>query len=130
MDFTIDLDTVAIAEAVLRFVEREVLLLQQQRHHDLLGSERTLFDASGRYVPEVLALRQQVRKRSAELGFYTHPFQGFFARACLSTRSVETWARAVAPRRRSLWVCRSWGRACGWQRAWDQRAEPAPAVAG
>jgi acyl-CoA dehydrogenase len=56
MDFTIDPDTVAIAEAVLRFVEREVLPLQQ-RHHDLLGSERTLFDASGRYVPEVLALR-------------------------------------------------------------------------
>jgi acyl-CoA dehydrogenase len=70
MDFTIDPDTVAIAEAVLRFIEREVLPLQQ-RHHDLLGSERTLFDASGRYVPEVLALRQQVRKRSAELGFYT-----------------------------------------------------------
>ena len=70
MDFTIDPDTVAIAEAVLRFVEREVLPLQQ-RHHDLLASERTLFDASGRYVPEVLALRQQVRKRSAELGFYT-----------------------------------------------------------
>ena len=70
MDFTIDPDTVAIAEAVLRFVEREVLPLQQ-RHHDLLGSERSLFDASGRYVPEALALRQQVRKRSAELGFYT-----------------------------------------------------------
>ncbi|MDI1274781.1 MULTISPECIES: acyl-CoA dehydrogenase family protein [unclassified Polaromonas] len=70
MDFTIDPDTVAISEAVLRFVEREVLPLQQ-RHHHLLGSERTLFDASGRYVPEALALRQQVRKRSAELGFYT-----------------------------------------------------------
>lgn len=70
MDFTIDSDTVAMAEAVLRFVEREVLPLQQ-RHHHLLGSERTLFDARGRYVPEVLALRQQVRKRSAELGFYT-----------------------------------------------------------
>jgi acyl-CoA dehydrogenase len=70
MDFLIDPDTQAIAEAVLRFVEREVLPLQQ-RHHDLLGSERTLFDASGRYVPEALALRQQVRKRSAELGFYT-----------------------------------------------------------
>jgi len=70
MDFTTDPDTVAIAEAVLRFVEREVLPLQE-RHHDLLGSERTLFDASGRYVPEVLVLRQQVRKRSAELGFYT-----------------------------------------------------------
>ena len=31
MDFTIDPDTVAIAEAVLRFVEREVLPLQQRR---------------------------------------------------------------------------------------------------
>jgi acyl-CoA dehydrogenase len=70
MDFLIDPDTQAIAEAVLRFVEREVLPLQQ-RHQDLLGSERTLFDASGRYVPEVLALRRQVRRRSAELGFYT-----------------------------------------------------------
>jgi acyl-CoA dehydrogenase len=70
MDFTIEPDTVAIAEAVLRFVEREVLPLRQ-RHHDLLGSERSLFDASGRYVPEGLALRQQVRKRAAELGFYT-----------------------------------------------------------
>ncbi|WP_041390606.1 hypothetical protein [Polaromonas sp. JS666] len=36
MDFTIDPDTVAIAEAVLRFVGREVLPLQQ-RQHDLLG---------------------------------------------------------------------------------------------
>ena len=39
MDFLIDPDTQAIAEAVLRFVEREVLPLQQ-RHQDLLGSER------------------------------------------------------------------------------------------
>lgn len=69
MDFTIDSDTQAIAEALLRFVEREVLPLEEQ-HRDLLGSERTMFDAQGRYVPEVLALRRQVRMRSAELGFY------------------------------------------------------------
>jgi len=69
MDFTIDSDTQAIAEALLRFVEREVLPLEEQ-HRDLLGSERTMFDAQGRYVPEVLALRCQVRMRSAELGFY------------------------------------------------------------
>lgn len=69
MDFTIDSDTQAIAEALLRFVEREVLPLEE-RHRELLGSERTLFDAQGRYVPEVLALRRQVRMRSAELGFY------------------------------------------------------------
>lgn len=69
MDFTIDSDTQAIAEALLRFVEREVLPLEEQ-HRELLGSERTLFDAQGRYLPEVLALRRQVRMRSAELGFY------------------------------------------------------------
>ncbi|WP_144730830.1 acyl-CoA dehydrogenase family protein [Extensimonas perlucida] len=69
MDFTIDSDTQAIAEALLRFVEREVLPLEEQ-HRELLGSERTMFDARGRYVPEVLALRRQVRMRSAELGFY------------------------------------------------------------
>ena len=69
MDFLIDPDTEAIAEAVLRFVEREVLPLEE-RHRDLLGSERTLFEANGRYVPEVLALKRQVRMRSAELGFY------------------------------------------------------------
>lgn len=69
MDFTIDSDTVAIAEAILRFIDREVLPLEE-RHRDLLASERTLFDASGRYVPEVLALRRQVRMRSAELGYY------------------------------------------------------------
>lgn len=69
MDFTIDSDIQAIAEALLRFVEREVLPLEAQ-HRDLLGSERTMFDVQGRYVPEVLALRRQVRMRSAELGFY------------------------------------------------------------
>ena len=69
MNFEIDSDTAAIAEAVVRFVEREVIPLQE-RHRSLLASERTLFDPSGRYVPEVLALRRQVRMRSAELGYY------------------------------------------------------------
>lgn len=115
MDFTIEPNTVAIAEAVLRFVEREVLPLQQ-RHHDLLGSDRCLFDASGRYVPEVLALRQQVRKRSADriaaigasllrplaalarspgmavllspLGFASPTVAARFADACVSQRQV------------------------------------------
>ena len=69
MNFEIDPDTVSIAEAVVRFIEREVLPLEE-RHRDLLASERTLFEPSGRYVPEVLALRKQVRMRSAELGYY------------------------------------------------------------
>ncbi|MCU0924397.1 MAG: hypothetical protein MUF16_29650 [Burkholderiaceae bacterium] len=66
MNFDIDPDTTAIAEAVLRFIEREVLPLEA-RHQAVLGSERTLFQADGRYVPEALALRRQVRMRSAEL---------------------------------------------------------------
>ena len=69
MNFDIDPDTTAIAEAVLRFIEREVLPLEA-RHQAVLGSERTLFQADGRYVPEALALRRQVRMRSAELGYY------------------------------------------------------------
>jgi acyl-CoA dehydrogenase len=70
MDFEIDPDTTAIAEAVLRFIEREVVPLEE-RHRDVLGSERTLFQGDGRYVPEALALRRRVRMRSAELGYYS-----------------------------------------------------------
>ncbi|MES3012528.1 MAG: acyl-CoA dehydrogenase [Pseudomonadota bacterium] len=70
MDFEIDPDTTAIAEAVLRFIEREVVPLEE-RHRDVLGSERTLFQADGRYVPEAQALRRRVRMRSAELGYYS-----------------------------------------------------------
>ncbi|TWO71217.1 acyl-CoA dehydrogenase [Caenimonas sedimenti] len=69
MNFDIEPDTTAIAEAVQRFIEREVLPLEA-RHQSVLGSERTLFQADGRYVPEALALRRQVRMRSAELGYY------------------------------------------------------------
>jgi acyl-CoA dehydrogenase len=70
MDFEIDPDTTAIAEAVLRFIEREVVPLEA-RHRHVLGSERTLFQGDGRYVPEALALRRRVRMRSAELGYYS-----------------------------------------------------------
>lgn len=69
MNFDIDADTAAIAEAVIRFIEREVAPLEE-RHRDVFGSERTLFEPSGRYVPQALALRRQVRMRSAELGYY------------------------------------------------------------
>lgn len=69
MNFDIDADTVALAEAVIRFIEREVAPLED-RNHDVFGSERTLFEPSGRYVPQALDLRRQVRMRSAELGYY------------------------------------------------------------
>jgi acyl-CoA dehydrogenase len=70
MDFTPDSDVVAIADQLIRFIEREVVPLEQE-NGKLLSSERRLFDEDGRYVPEFLALRRQVRMRSAELGFYT-----------------------------------------------------------
>lgn len=69
MDFEVDADTRAIGEAVLRFVEREVLPLEEQ-HRAVLGSERTMFQPDGRFVPDVLELRRRVRMRSAELGYY------------------------------------------------------------
>ncbi|UUX97369.1 acyl-CoA dehydrogenase family protein [Aquabacterium sp. J223] len=70
MDFTIDSDLVALTEGIVRFIDREVLPLQEA-HRNILGSERTLFETDGRYVPLALALRRQVRMRSAELGYYT-----------------------------------------------------------
>jgi len=69
MDFEVDADTRAIGEAVLRFVEREVLPLEDE-HRTMLASERTLFQPDGRFVPELLALRRRIRMRSAELGYY------------------------------------------------------------
>lgn len=69
MDFEVDADTRAIGEAILRFVEREVLPLEDE-YRGVLSSERTMFQPDGRFVPQVLALRRQVRMRSAELGYY------------------------------------------------------------
>ena len=69
MDFTIPEEVAAVGDALLKFIDREIVPLERDHAH-LLSSERRLFDESGRYVPEVLALRKQVRMRSAELGFY------------------------------------------------------------
>lgn len=70
MDFSIDSDHHAISDAICRFIDQEVLPLEEA-NRAILESERTLYDERGRYVPEVLALRRKVRMRSAELGFYT-----------------------------------------------------------
>jgi acyl-CoA dehydrogenase len=63
-------DIVAIGESLIRFVEREVVPLENA-NKALLSSERTVFDERGRFTPEVQALKRQVRMRSAEQGFYT-----------------------------------------------------------
>lgn len=63
-------DIAEIGRSLLRFVTQEVEPLERA-NAELLASERTIYDASGRFVPEVLGLRAEVRKRSAEAGFYT-----------------------------------------------------------
>ena len=69
MDFTIPEEITAIGDALMKFVDREVVALEDA-NRALLSSERTIFNADGRYSDEVLSLRRKVRMRSAELGFY------------------------------------------------------------
>ncbi len=69
MDFSIPEEIVAVGDALLRFIDREVIPIEAA-NRELLASERNVFDADGRYVDEVLALRRKIRMRSAELGFY------------------------------------------------------------
>lgn len=63
-------EVIAIGESLIRFVEQEVVPLEQA-NRDLLASDRTIYDESGRFTPEVEALRRKVRMRSSEQGFYT-----------------------------------------------------------
>lgn len=63
-------EVVAIGDSLIRFIEQEVVPIEQA-NRALLASERTIFDDRGRFVPEVEALRRTVRMRSAEQGFYT-----------------------------------------------------------
>lgn len=63
-------ETVQIGESLIRFVEREVVPIEQA-NRSLLVSERTIYDESGRFTPEIEALKREVRMRSAAQGFYT-----------------------------------------------------------
>ncbi len=69
MSFAIPEEVAAIADTLIRFIDREVVPIEQA-NRELLSSERHVFGSDGRFVQEVLALRKQVRMRSAELGFY------------------------------------------------------------
>lgn len=69
MDFTYPEEVIALGDSLLRFIEREIVPLEQA-NAELLRNERNIYEAGGRYVPKVLELRRQVRMRSAELGFY------------------------------------------------------------
>lgn len=70
MDFAIPQDVQDVADGLLTFLDRYVVPIEE-RHRDLLESERTRYSEDGRLVPEVVELRRQVRMASAEAGFYT-----------------------------------------------------------
>jgi acyl-CoA dehydrogenase len=70
MDFLIPEEIVAVGDALIKFIDREVVPIEEA-NRELLSSERTIFNADGRYCDEVLALRSKIRMRSAELGFYS-----------------------------------------------------------
>jgi acyl-CoA dehydrogenase len=63
-------DIVAVGDSLIRFVEQEVVPIENA-NKGLLSSDRTIFDDSGRFTPEVEALKREVRMRSSAQGFYT-----------------------------------------------------------
>lgn len=63
-------EIVQTGEALIRFVEQEVVPIEAANRH-VLGSERTIYDEKGYFTPQVEALKRQVRMKSAEAGFYT-----------------------------------------------------------
>jgi alkylation response protein AidB-like acyl-CoA dehydrogenase len=62
MDFNLTDEENQIREAIKKFMEREVLPLEQKKK-DVIGE--------GRLTDEVMALGAQVRKKSVDLGYYT-----------------------------------------------------------
>jgi len=61
-----------IRSQIDEFIEKEIEPLEQE-HDQFLGEEKewTIVDEDGRLVDEYLALRQQIREKSVEAGFYT-----------------------------------------------------------
>lgn len=63
-------EIVQTGEALIRFVEQEVVPIETANRH-VLASDRTIYDENGYFTPEVEALKRRVRMKSAEAGFYT-----------------------------------------------------------
>jgi acyl-CoA dehydrogenase len=70
MDFAVPQDAQDVSDALLSFIDRYVVPLEE-RHRELLESERNRYAPDGRLVPGVIELRRQVRLASAAAGFYT-----------------------------------------------------------
>lgn len=69
-DFSVDEEIEDISAALLTFIDREVVPLEEA-NSDLLLNERNRYQEDGTFAPAVRDLRQQVRMMSAEAGFYT-----------------------------------------------------------
>lgn len=65
-----DPDMEAIADNLVRFIDREVLPLEAE-NAELLDEFGGMYERDGRLTPGVLALKREVRMRSASAGFYT-----------------------------------------------------------
>jgi len=70
LDLRIPDDIQLVGEGLLSFIDAEVVPLEKA-NADLLRNERNLYGADGRYSPEVLQLRKQIRMKSAQAGYYT-----------------------------------------------------------
>lgn len=70
VDFSVSDDLRMICDSLGRFIETEIEPIEKANAKQL-ASERTIFDDAGRFTPEILVLRKQVRMKSAEAGFYT-----------------------------------------------------------
>lgn len=63
-------EIIALKDGLARFIDTEVI----PRHHgnrELFEDERRLYEPDGRYVPQVVALKREVRMASAKAGYYT-----------------------------------------------------------
>jgi acyl-CoA dehydrogenase len=69
-DFTVPFEWQQLVETTVAFCNKEVIPLEQA-NQGLLENERFRFDERGLLRPEVLELKRQIRRRSAEAGLYT-----------------------------------------------------------
>jgi acyl-CoA dehydrogenase len=63
-------DLVPIVEGLNAFLRAEVIPRQDDERHRHLLSHEGRYDANGRFRPEVLSLMEEVRRASADAGFY------------------------------------------------------------
>ena len=59
-----------VGDSLLSFIASEVVPLERE-NAKLLASERTIYDERGFLAPQIRELRGQIRRKSAEAGFYT-----------------------------------------------------------